>query len=41
MTPATEGRPGEIVTVSDAGHLLPIEAPGALADVVRAAAPAL
>jgi pimeloyl-ACP methyl ester carboxylesterase len=41
MTPATEGRPGEILTVPDAGHLLPIEAPGAIADVVRGAASAL
>jgi 3-oxoadipate enol-lactonase len=38
MSPATEGRPGEIVTVPNAGHLLPIEAPGAIAEVVRAAA---
>lgn len=28
------GRSGEIVTVADAGHLLPIEAPGAVAEAV-------
>jgi pimeloyl-ACP methyl ester carboxylesterase len=36
MSPATDGRPGEIVTVPDAGHLVPIEAPAVIADVVRA-----
>ncbi len=36
LVPAAEGRPGEIVTVADAGHVLPIEAPAAIAEVVNA-----
>jgi pimeloyl-ACP methyl ester carboxylesterase len=31
-----EGRPGEVVTVPAAGHLLPIEAPAAIAELVGA-----
>jgi pimeloyl-ACP methyl ester carboxylesterase len=34
LVPAADGRPGEIVTIPDAGHLVPIEAPAAIADVV-------
>jgi pimeloyl-ACP methyl ester carboxylesterase len=34
-----EGRPGSVVTVPDAGHLLPIEAPAAIAEAVASAAP--
>lgn len=37
IVPATDGRPGAIVTVPDAGHLIPIEAPAAVADAVTAA----
>jgi len=33
-TAAREGRPGAVVTVPDAGHLLPIEAPAAIAATV-------
>jgi pimeloyl-ACP methyl ester carboxylesterase len=34
---AVAGRPGEIVTLPDVGHLTPIEAPGAVAEAVAAA----
>jgi pimeloyl-ACP methyl ester carboxylesterase len=34
IVPAAEGRRGEIVTVADAGHLLPIEAPGPVAEAI-------
>lgn len=34
-----EGRPGEVMTVPAAGHLLPIEAPAAIAEVVAALRP--
>ena len=34
-----EGRPGSVVNVPDAGHLLPIEAPAAIAEAVASAAP--
>jgi pimeloyl-ACP methyl ester carboxylesterase len=34
---AREGRAGAIITVPDAGHLLPIEAPAAIAEVLAAA----
>jgi pimeloyl-ACP methyl ester carboxylesterase len=34
-----EGRPGSVVSVPDAGHLLPIEAPAAIAEAVPRAAP--
>jgi pimeloyl-ACP methyl ester carboxylesterase len=37
IVPATPGRSGEIVTLRDVGHLIPIEAPGAVAEVVGAA----
>ena len=37
IVPATEGRAGAIVKVPGAGHLLPIEAPAAVADAVTAA----
>ena len=37
IVPATEGRTGEIVTLPDVGHLVPIEAPGPIADAVTAA----
>jgi pimeloyl-ACP methyl ester carboxylesterase len=36
VAPAS-GRPGEIVTVPAAGHLLPIEAPGAVAEAIASA----
>jgi pimeloyl-ACP methyl ester carboxylesterase len=36
IVPATEGRVGEIVTLPDVGHLVPIEAPGPVADAVTA-----
>lgn len=35
IVPGTDDRRGEIVLVPDAGHLLPIEAPAAIADAVR------
>ena len=38
IVPAADGRPGEIVTVPGVGHLVPIEAPGAVADAIAAAA---
>jgi pimeloyl-ACP methyl ester carboxylesterase len=34
-----DGRPGSVVTVPDAGHLLPIEAPAAIAEAVLGRAP--
>jgi 3-oxoadipate enol-lactonase len=34
IVPATQGRPGEIVTLPDVGHLTPIEAPAAVAGAV-------
>jgi len=34
ITPAAAGRRGSIVTVPDAGHILPIEAPGAIVEAV-------
>jgi pimeloyl-ACP methyl ester carboxylesterase len=40
MVPAAERtnqRPGAIVSVRDAGHLLPIEAPAAIAELVSSA----
>jgi pimeloyl-ACP methyl ester carboxylesterase len=37
IVPPTDGRKGEIVTLRDVGHLIPIEAPGAVADAVTAA----
>jgi pimeloyl-ACP methyl ester carboxylesterase len=37
IVPATPGRGGEIVTLRDVGHLIPIEAPAAIAEVVIAA----
>jgi pimeloyl-ACP methyl ester carboxylesterase len=41
MVPVTcrEGRPGSVVSVPDAGHLLPIEAPAEIAEAVASAAP--
>lgn len=36
IVPGTDGRPGAIVTLPDVGHLLPIEAPAAVADAVVA-----
>jgi len=35
--PSTDARRGEIVTIPDAGHLLPIEAPGAIAEAIAPA----
>jgi pimeloyl-ACP methyl ester carboxylesterase len=35
IVPPDPARRGELVTVPNAGHLLPIEAPGAIADAVR------
>jgi pimeloyl-ACP methyl ester carboxylesterase len=37
IVPAAPGRGGEIVTLPDVGHLVPIEAPAAIAEVVLAA----
>jgi pimeloyl-ACP methyl ester carboxylesterase len=37
IVPAVEGRVGEIVTVADAGHLSPIEAPAPVAEAVAQA----
>lgn len=34
-----EGRPGSVVSVPDAGHLLPIEAPAAIAEAIPRTAP--
>jgi pimeloyl-ACP methyl ester carboxylesterase len=36
IVPAVAGRRGEIVTLPDVGHLTPLEAPAAIADVVAA-----
>src|SRR5438552_3136910 len=36
IVPATDGRKGAIVTLADVGHLIPIEAPAAVADAVTA-----
>ena len=37
IVPAAPGRGGEIITLRDVGHLVPIEAPGAVAEAVIAA----
>lgn len=37
IVPATDGRKGEIVTLADVGHLIPIEAPAAVAAAIAAA----
>jgi len=37
IVPPVAGRPGEVVTLPDVGHLLPIEAPAAVAAAVLAA----
>jgi pimeloyl-ACP methyl ester carboxylesterase len=37
IVPPTDGRQGAITTVPDAGHLLPIEAPGSIAEAITAA----
>ncbi|HEY5088561.1 MAG TPA: alpha/beta hydrolase [Polyangia bacterium] len=39
--PSTDARRGEIVTIPDAGHLLPIEAPGAIAEAIAPATAAV
>jgi pimeloyl-ACP methyl ester carboxylesterase len=36
IVPATDGRAGAIITLPDVGHLVPIEAPAAVADAVVA-----
>jgi pimeloyl-ACP methyl ester carboxylesterase len=38
IAPPTEGRPGEVRTLPGVGHLVPIEAPGAVAEAVAAVA---
>jgi len=37
IVPATDGRAGQIVTLPDVGHLVPIEGPAAVADAVASA----
>lgn len=39
IVPAVPGRPGEVRTLPDVGHLIPIEAPGAIAEAVREIGP--
>jgi pimeloyl-ACP methyl ester carboxylesterase len=36
MAPAMEGRPGDVRTLEGVGHVVPVEAPGAVAEAVTA-----